>query len=63
MARIPPVPYPTFKDATGAIKEQTPPCCTYVPISFSAGIWESLPELCADCTMRGGSTTKPDFWP
>ncbi|MFW5820901.1 MAG: DUF4249 domain-containing protein, partial [Bacteroidota bacterium] len=22
-----------------------------------------LPDLCVDCTVRGGSTQKPDFWP
>ena len=35
----------------------------YVPVSVAAfTTWWTFPQ-CADCTMDGGSTTKPAYWP
>jgi len=37
--------------------------CPYIPLYQTVGgfAW-AFPE-CADCTMQGGTTTKPDYWP
>jgi hypothetical protein len=46
-------------------KDNTPSgtCCVYIPISKSTSGWQALSDICADCTLRGGKTIKPDFWP
>jgi len=43
--------------------EPTNFCCVFVPVTWTPRGWESLSNICADCTVRGGNTTKPDFWP
>ena len=37
--------------------------CPYIPLYETAsGLAWAFPQ-CADCTLDGGTTTKPDFWP
>lgn len=32
-------------------------------LSYSNGIYSCAPLKCLDCTLRGGTKNKPDFWP
>ncbi|MGV3588821.1 MAG: DUF4249 domain-containing protein [Adhaeribacter sp.] len=66
---IPPVPYPQYYvqinplPSDGVFVDQTKPCCIYIPLNVQGGGWYAVADYCADCTVRGGKTVKPDFWP